>query len=150
MFDKTFDEIEVGERHVSRGRTITEADLIIFSMITQDWSDIHIDKEYVAKTVFKQRIAHAGLTMGVVSGLLQVPQGSPVEGFFGMHTVRFAAPVLLGDTIRGEVEVTGKEPRDQKSGVLDLNYEVKNQDGKALVLARLRAMVRRKTVEPTT
>jgi len=48
MFDKYFDELNIGERWESRGRTITETDLVLFSAFTGDWYPLHTDKEWAA------------------------------------------------------------------------------------------------------
>ncbi|MBI4494251.1 MAG: dehydratase [Chloroflexi bacterium] len=147
MLDKTFDELQVGDRLISKGRTITEADLVLFSMLTQDWADIHTDSEFVSRTVFKKRIAHAGLTLAACCGLLRVPPDSPVEGLFGMNHIRFAAPVLVGDTIHADLEVVSKEPRDEGRGVVSLHCVIKNQRDEPVVVAPVKAMVRKERAE---
>lgn len=142
MLDAKFEDVSVGTTFRSRGRTLTEADLLQFSMLTQDWADIHMDKEYAAKTRFGDRIAHAGLTLAIVAGLLPVPAGSPIEGFFGMHTVRFLAPVVLGDTVHVEVEIKAKSRRSDGRGIYEMDCEVRNSKDAVLLIAPLKAMVR--------
>ena len=56
-----FEDYTVGEVFVSPGRTITEADIVLFSAFTGDWHPLHTDVEYAAKTPFKERIAHGML-----------------------------------------------------------------------------------------
>ena len=46
MITQPLDEIAVGDRHISRARTITETDLVTFAMFTGDWHPIHTDVQY--------------------------------------------------------------------------------------------------------
>src|SRR5215470_77216 len=86
----------------SRGRTITEADLVLYSMLTRDWADIHTDHHLVAKTVFEKPIAHAGLTLAIASGLMD-PGKPPYE----MSLIRFVRPAFIGDSLY--VELGGED-----------------------------------------
>ena len=61
--------VRVGEKFVSPGRTITEADIVMFAALTGDWAELHTNAEYVKKTIFGQRIAHGLLTLSIASGL---------------------------------------------------------------------------------
>lgn len=78
MFEKYFNELNIGERWVSRGRTITEADLVLFSAFSGDWYPLHTDKEWAAQTSFGQRIAHGMLVLSVAMGLLDMVPGPKV------------------------------------------------------------------------
>ncbi|SFG63041.1 Acyl dehydratase [Desulfotomaculum arcticum] len=123
MFDKYFDELNIGERWVSRGRTITEADLVLFSAFSGDWYPLHTDKEWAAQTSFGQRIAHGMLVLSVAMGLLDMVPG-PIVAFYGIERVRFIGPTYIGDTLYAEVEVTGKEEKDAERGVAGFKIKV--------------------------
>jgi len=126
MFDKYFDELNVGERWESRGRTITETDLVLFAAFTGDWYPLHTDKEWAARTPFKQRIAHGMLVLSVATGLFDMVPG-PIAAFYGMERVRFVRPTFIGDTLYVEVEVTGKEEKDAQRGLVAFRIEVKSK-----------------------
>jgi len=124
--------IKVGEKFVSPGRTITEADIVMFAALTGDWTELHTNAEYAKKTVFGQRIAHGLLTLSVASGLaLRARKVSSLEvmALLGLNNVRFTAPVFIGDTIWVESEVA--EARRSKSkpgaGIVRFRNVVKNQ-----------------------
>lgn len=125
-------EIKVGEKAVSPGRTVTEADIVMFASLSGDWTELHTNAEYMKNSVFGQRIAHGMLTLSIASGLGLRTRGHPtVEtlAFLGMDKVRLIAPVFIGDTIRVESEVI--EARPSKSmpgaGILRFKNTVKNQ-----------------------
>ena len=68
--DKSYwEDFEIGEKIVSPGRTITEADLVMFAAFTGDWHPIHTDVDYASKTLFGERIAHGMLVLVVGSAL---------------------------------------------------------------------------------
>jgi len=126
------EDFKVGERAVSPGRTVTEADIVMFASLSGDWNELHTNAEYMKHSVFGQRIAHGMLTLSIASGLGFRTRGRPsveVLAFLGMDKVRFVAPVFIGDTIRVESEVI--EARPSKSmpgaGILKSKNTVKNQ-----------------------
>ena len=126
------EDFNVGEKAVSPGRTVTEADIVMFASLSGDWNELHTNAEYMKNSVFGQRIAHGMLTLSIASALGMRTSGRPpveVLAFLGMDKVRFVAPVFIGDTIRVESEVI--EARPSKSmpgaGILKSKNTVKNQ-----------------------
>ncbi|MFZ5631509.1 MAG: MaoC/PaaZ C-terminal domain-containing protein [Bacillota bacterium] len=141
MLDKSYGEIVIGSRWVSRARTITEADVVNFSGLSGDWYPLHTDREYAAGTVFGQRIAHGMLVLSVSTGLLKIMPGS-VEAFYGMDEVRFMKPVFFGDTIHVELHALEKTDRSRGGGILTLLCEVKNQKGDTVVTAKMKMLMK--------
>jgi 3-hydroxybutyryl-CoA dehydratase len=126
------EDFKVGEKAVSSGRTVTEADIVMFAGISGDWSELHTNAEYMKNSPFGQRIAHGMLTLGIASGMsLRMRGRPPVEAlaFLGMDNVRFTAPVFIGDTIRVESEVLEARPSKSRpeTGILKFKNTVKNQ-----------------------
>ena len=126
------EDFNVGEKTVSPGRTVTEADIVMFAALSGDWNELHTNAEYMKKSLFGQRIAHGILTLSIASGLGERTRGSPrveVLAFLGMDKVRFKAPVFIGDTIRVESEVIGVRPSKSmtRAGILQIDNTVKNQ-----------------------
>lgn len=68
-----FDHLQTGTRWTSRGRTITEADIVRFAGISGDWFPLHTDQEYAARTDYGARIAHGMLIISVATGLIPLP-----------------------------------------------------------------------------
>lgn len=126
------EDFKVGEKIVSAGRTITEADIVIFAGISGDWNELHTNAEYMKNSPFGQRIAHGMLTLSIASGLAMQMRGhKPIEvlAFLGMDNVRFTAPVFIGDTIRVESEVIEVRPSKSRpnAGILKFKNTIKNQ-----------------------
>ncbi len=137
---KYFEDFEVGETIVTRGRTITETDIVAFAALTGDWYPLHSDAEYAKKGPFGERIAHGLLILSVANGLLPL-YDMAIVAFYGMDKVRFTAPTKIGDTIHVELEVTDKQDKGDLGGVIALRQSVKNQKGEAVALSTLKALI---------
>jgi 3-hydroxybutyryl-CoA dehydratase len=129
-----FEEFEVGRKLVTRGRTITEADLVQFAALTGDFNPMHTDAVYSAGAFMGQRVAHGMLTVSYAIG--QAYQLGILErtvlGFRGLE-MKFSLPVYIGDTIHAVMEVLSCTPAARLGGgtvVLDLR--ILNQDGRVV------------------
>ena len=122
----------VGEKTISPGRTVAEADIVMFAGFSGDWNELHTNAEYMKKRPFGQRIAHGMLTLSIASGLaLRGRWHRPFEvlAFLGMDKIRFMAPVFIGDTIRVESEVLEARPSKSRpeKGIIKFKNTVRNQ-----------------------
>jgi len=147
MSEEGLPGVKIGEKFVSPGRTITEADIVMFAALTGDWTELHTNAEYVKKTIFGQRIAHGLLTLSVASGLaLRGRRASPLEvmAFLGLDNVRFTAPVFIGDTIWVESEVIEARPSKSRpgAGIVRFRNVVKNQRNEVVATYETAIMVR--------
>ncbi len=104
----------VGFRYKTRGRTISEADIIFHAGQTGDLFPIHLDAEAAKATPYGQRVAHGTLTLSVAMGLKYTTDGSGLRISYGYDRVRYRKPVFIGDTIHAEVEVTSCEVDAQR------------------------------------
>lgn len=131
-----FDDIAVGDFFVSRGRTITETDLVVFSGFSGDYSSIHIDEEAAKASPFGARIAHGCLTLSIATGFeFQMQAGQPesrVIAFYGLDRVRFTKPVLIGDTLHLEGEIGDLQDKGPKGGVVMMRQRILNQRGETV------------------
>jgi 3-hydroxybutyryl-CoA dehydratase len=135
------DRIAVGDRHVSRARTITETDLVSFAMFTGDWHPIHTDVEFAAADPrFGQRIAHGALVISVALGLVEL-RPAAMKAFYGIDQLRFVAPTHIGDTLHVETEVLAITPRGPDAGVVTSRFVVRNQHGAEVLVAALKVLV---------
>ena len=127
-----FEEFERGAKMRTRGRTITEADLVQFAALTGDFNPMHTDAEYARGSFMGQRVAHGMLAASYAVG--QAYQLGILErtvlGFRGFD-MKFSAPVYIGDTIHAELEVRGTKPaRRLGGGLVTLDIRIVKQDGK--------------------
>jgi acyl dehydratase len=137
------DDIAVGDRHTTRGRTITETDIVTFAMFTGDWHPIHTDVRYAeADERFGQRIAHGALVLSVALGLVEF-RPEAMKAFYGIEHLRFTAPTHIGDTLHVATEVLAVEPRGD-DGVVTSRFAVRNQDDAEVLVAELKTLVVRR------
>jgi 3-hydroxybutyryl-CoA dehydratase len=136
-----FDRITVGDKHVSRARTITETDIVSFAMFTGDWHPAHTDAEYAAADpVFGGRVAHGALSLSIALGLVTFwPEA--MKAFYGIDRLRFVTPTRIGDTLHVESEVTELTPREDNAGVVTSDFRILNQRGETVLAASLKTLV---------
>ncbi|MFB6468182.1 MaoC family dehydratase [Cytobacillus sp. Hz8] len=124
-------------QQASCSKTITETDFVLFAGLSGDFNPIHIDEEYAKKTRFKRRIAHGLLTSSLLSQLLGVHL--PGKGsIYVEQSIRFKAPVFIGDTITAKATV---QDIDQGKRILTLLTECFNQDKTIVLTGTAKMMV---------
>lgn len=139
MFDRWYDELEIGDRREFRGVTITESHVFGFAGVTGDHYVLHTDAEYAKTTSFGQRVAHGLLVLSCGAGLIPLEPGR-VQALLGLRDVRFTLPVFIGDTIHPEMEVL--EKRDSTGGGIVLVKEtIRNQHDKVVCVATIEVIV---------
>ena len=143
MPDRFFEEFEVGQRWVTRGRTVTEADIVNFSGLSADFHPLHVDQDYAAQTRFGQRIAQGFLVMSMATGMVPADP-EKCEALYGVDKLRFLRPVFIGDTIHLELEVAGLKERGDGSGVVDFKFEVINQNGQTVLVNNYQLLMRKR------
>ncbi|MDC7120179.1 MaoC family dehydratase [Cellulomonas fimi] len=128
-----YDELEPGTRYLHRpGRTLTEADNVLFSTLTMNTQALHLDAAWSADQPFGQRLVNSMMTLAVLVGasVTQLTQGTIVANL-GFTEVRFPHPLFHGDTLYSETLVVAKRPSSSRpgQGVVTLAHTGRNQDG---------------------
>ncbi|MBI5080499.1 MAG: MaoC family dehydratase, partial [Chloroflexi bacterium] len=106
MSGKYFDDLHVGDRiKHSIGRTITEADNVLFCALTMNTQPLHINEDFASKTQFGQRIVNGIFTMGLAVGITvpELTEGTIVANL-GYENVKHPNPVFHGDTLYVDTE----------------------------------------------
>ena len=134
LFARSFEELEPGLGFETRGRTITESDLVSFSALTGDWHPQHADAEWAAESRFGERIAHGMLVLSYAVGLAPLDP-SRIVALRGLERVTFKRPVRIGDTIRLRGTVAEISPLDGETALVRLAWEIVNQDDRAVARA---------------
>jgi 3-hydroxybutyryl-CoA dehydratase len=135
----TFEDLAVGMT-ASTGKTITEADILMFAAVSTDTNPVHLNAEFAATTAFGERIAHGMLSAGLISAVLGTQLPGPGTIYMS-QSLRFRAPVKIGETVTATVEVTALDPA-KKRATLRTVCTVGGRvviDGEALVMPRARA-----------
>lgn len=95
--------LAVGQ-HAEMAKTVTETDVVLYAGITGDFNPAHVDAVAAAQTRFGGRVAHGMLTAGFISAVLGMKLPGP-GAIYMSQTLRFTAPVRIGDTITARAEV---------------------------------------------
>ncbi|MCP3907815.1 MAG: 3-hydroxybutyryl-CoA dehydratase [Oceanicoccus sp.] len=120
----TYDEISIGQT-ATYSKTLTEDDLVLFATVSGDVNPVHLDAEFAATTMFKERIGHGAWTGSIISAALALELPGPGTVYLGQN-LSFRAPVKVGDTITVNLEVTNKNDR---KNYVTLDTVAINQDG---------------------
>ena len=140
MSDGIFlEDLQIG-MSASTGKTITEADILLFAAVSTDINPVHLDAEAAGKTRFKERVAHGMLSAGLISAVLGNKLPGPGTIYLAQN-LRFRAPVKIGDTVTATVEVTSLDP-EKKTATLKTTCTVAGKtviEGEAVVLPPARA-----------
>ena len=152
MAGKWFDELEVGQTfdHPIR-RTITETDNVLFTTMTHNPAQLHLDEEYCrTETEFGTRIVNSCYTLSLMVGISvgDTTLGTAVANL-GWDDVRFPKPLFHGDTVRIETEVV--DLRDSKSrpdqGIVTFEHRAFNQHGDLVASCKRSGLQRKKPVD---
>ena len=126
---------------ISRGRTITEADVVAFSALTGDWHPQHSDATWAAQSAFGERIAHGMLVVSFAVGLVDFDP----ERVIALRRVRdvvFKRPVRLGDTIHVEGDEAERREVDGSTALVTWNWRIVNQDNELVCRVVIEALQR--------
>jgi acyl dehydratase len=146
-----FEEFEVGQRVISPGRTVTEADIVTFAGLSGDFNSIHTDAAYSQTTPFGQRVAHGLLGLAIASGLAVrtgIMEGT-VLAFREIGEWKFSRPIHIGDTIHIELEIQEVKPMPRLGGgSLLLGVDVKNQADETTMRGKWSVLVQSRPGQP--
>lgn len=134
-----FEDMHIGQT-ASIGKTITEADILLFAAVSLDTNPVHMNAEAAAVSVFKERVAHGMLSAGLISAVLgtQLPGAGTI---YRAQTLQFRRPVKIGDTVTATAEVTALDA-GKKRATLKTVCTVAGKiviEGEATVMPRSRA-----------
>jgi len=123
-----FDDIEVGEEYESPGRTVTEADIVLFAGVSGDFNVVHTDAELMKTSSFGERIAHGLLVLSMQAGLLSRAMRPYATIVSAGLRCKFKAPIKIDDTIRVRAKVIAKKDGPEPDrGLVTLARTILNQ-----------------------
>ena len=142
-----FEDFHEGQAWTTRGRTVTEADVVQFAGLSWDHNRIHTDEDYCkTESVFGTRIAHGLLGLAMSSGLtvsLGLFEGT-VIAFLGLEW-KFTGPIMIGDTVHVEQKVLSTRPTSKPDrGVVVFETRLLNQRGEVVQQGTRTLMMKRR------
>ncbi len=133
------EDLSVG-MSASFSKTLTDADIVMFSGVSGDTNPVHLDEDYAKSTIFKGRISHGMLSAGFISAVLGTKLPGP-GSIYVSQSLRFKAPVRPGETVTARVTVMEIIPEKSRA-IFQTQCMVGDTvviDGEATVLVPARA-----------
>jgi len=128
----------------SPGRTVTEADNVLFTTLTMNTQSLHLDAEWSKSTEFGERLVNSMFTLSTLVGssVAQLTQGTIVANL-GFSDVRFPNPVRAGDTMYSETRILSKRLSKSRKGqgVIEFEHTAFNQRREIVAIARRTALM---------
>ena len=157
VFQKYFEEIEIGDTVITRKHTVTDADIVNFANVSGDNFYAHVDATSLDETIFEQNVAHGYWILSKAAGLFVDGKKGPVLLNYGLDECRFTKPVYPGMTLG--VKFTAKEKISQekktfeageeipkgadiKKGIVKFLVDVYDETGETVALATILTMVK--------
>lgn len=141
-YGRYLDELEAGQhfRHWP-GRTITEFDDTLFSLMSMNQHPLHIDEHYASRTQHGRRLVEGPLVISLVIGMSQADIGGRALETLEYSGIRHHGPVFHGDTIYAESTIVTKEELANERGVIIVETKGVNQRGEAVLAMRRKIVV---------
>ncbi len=128
------------------GRTVTETDNLLFTMLTMNTNELHFNAEAAAKTEWGQPLVNSTFTLALVLGLsvADTTQSSGVN--LGWREVTLPHPVFVGDTLHAETEVLATRVSASRPdhGIVTVRTRGENQRGETVVAFERSFLIRRR------
>ena len=140
-----FDDIQVGEEYESPGRTVTEADIVLFAGLSGDYNILHTDAEFMKQSIFGERIAHGLLGLAIQAGLFtRATQAYATLAFVGLRW-KFKGPIKIGDTVHVLSRIASKKDGpDAGRGLVTVERRLLNQRGEVVQEGETEHLVERR------
>jgi 3-hydroxybutyryl-CoA dehydratase len=141
-----YEDFAPGTVYESRGRTVTETDIVNFAGLSGDFIELHTNEEFARKSPFGRRIAHGALVFSISTGLMTQMNlvNDTVLAFYGMDKLRFTGPVFAGDTVHVVKRVTELKEKDAERGVVTFETQVLNQKNEPVIVYTDKLLVKRR------
>jgi len=141
-FQRTFNEVQIGETIQTEPRVVTLADIEHFASFTGDTFYAHMDEAAAkANPFFPGRVAHGYLLLSFAAGLFVEPNPGPVLANTGLNSLSFQKPVSPGDSIRVRLTCKRKTARTDEYGEVRWNVTLYNQADEQVAEYELLTMV---------
>ncbi|MDT8411803.1 MAG: phenylacetic acid degradation bifunctional protein PaaZ [Vicingaceae bacterium] len=148
VFQKHFEDIQIGETVITRKHTVTDADIVNFANVSGDHFYAHVDATSLEGTIFERNVAHGYWVLSKAAGLFVDGKKGPVLLNYGLDECRFVKPVYPGMTIgvrftaKEKISQEKKDENDIKKGIVKFLVDVYDETGETVALATILTMVK--------
>ncbi|MFJ3466566.1 MaoC family dehydratase [Pseudomonas sp. NPDC090201] len=133
-----YEALEVGQK-AEYTKTVEERHIQLFAEMSGDRNPVHLDQEFAAKTMFKDRIAHGMFSGALISAAVACELPGPGTIYLGQQ-MSFQKPVKIGDTLTVRLEILEKLPKFK----VRIATNVFNQNGDLVVEGEAEILAPRK------
>jgi acyl dehydratase len=149
MAGRFFEDWQVGDRLDHEiGRTVTETDNLLFSVMTHNPQPLHIDAEAARASEFGQILVNGTFTFALMVGLSvsDTTLGTLVANL-GYDQLVMPKPVFIGDTMRASSEVTALKPSGSRpeAGIITFRHQLTNQRSEVVCSCLRTALIKRRS-----
>lgn len=153
QFGRYLEEFKEGDIYKHwPGRTITESDNVLFSMLTMNHHPLHIDANYAKDTQFGRNVVVGNLVMDIAFGMSVEDVSGRAIANLSFENIEFLKPTFHGDTIYAETEVLEVRPSDTRPdrGVVKVETRATNQREEMVMKFRRSVLIPKTPAEETT
>ena len=146
-FGKYFEDYIKGDIYKHwPGKTITEGDNNLFSLLIMNHNPLHIDKKYCEGTEYGQILVVGTLVFSLVAGMSVSDISGKAIANLDYENITHDGPVFIGDTIYAETEIleTHESKSKSDSGIIYVETKAFNQNGEKVLTFRRHALIMRK------
>ena len=112
-----YEDLQVGVVIEHRpGRTVTEMDNVLMSMLSMNDSPLHIDHAFGEQGAWGKPLVSSLVTLSIVGGMAARSTSGKAIANLGWEKIELPAPVFVGDTLYAESEITGKRLSRSRPG----------------------------------
>ena len=147
MNGRYFEDFQVGDVYQHEpGRTITEMDNTMFTLMTMNTHPLHFNDDYASKTQFGKRVVNGTLVFSIAVGMSVRDVSQVAIANLMYERVDHVGPVFNGDTIYAETEVLEKRESNSKPdrGIVYVETRARNQHGEQVLTLRRRVLIPKK------
>ena len=143
-----YEDLEPGDAFRSRfGRTVTEADNLLFTGLTLNTNSIHFDRVHAERTQFGQILVNSAFTLALITGMTVPDTSENAAANLQWTDIKLPSPVFVGDTLWAESEIL--EKRESRSnpdvGIVTMRCRGINQRGQVVIEFRRTFMLYKRT-----
>ena len=140
-----FEDLQLGQEFTSPGRTVTEADIVIFAGLSGDYNVLHTDAEHMKASIFGERIAHGLLGLSIQHGLAARGEPAAAHGLLSGLKWKFKGPIKIGDTVHVLSRIASKKDGpDAGRGLVTVERRLLNQRGEVVQEGETEHLVERR------
>jgi acyl dehydratase len=142
-----FEDFESAAEITTRGRTITEGDVMMFAGLTGDFVELHTNEEFAKRTPFGRRVAHGALVFSISIGLATRTNllDDTLLAFAGVDKLRFVSPVFIGDTVHVTKRVSERKALGAEQGTVIFETRVVNQRNELVLIYFDKLLMKRRS-----